>query len=97
MKLKIKHRVPFDLGDYAMVGASIMTVLFSSLLIIMESNRATEVSTQAQHAQTKLETVTRRNTALHEETTRLSSPERLQAIADKHGLTYNKDNIKNVK
>ena len=97
MKSRIKHRVPFDLGDYAMVGLFLAVVLLSSLLIITESSRASRANMAWQQTQNQLDDVTQRNTTLHEETTRLSSPERLQAIADKHGLTYNKDNIKNVK
>lgn len=97
MKLRIKHRVPFDLGDYLMFSLFIVVVVASSLLIITEASRASHANMMWQQTQNQLDDVTQRNTTLHEETTRLSSPERLQAIADKHGLTYNKDNIKNVK
>lgn len=97
MKLRIKHHVPFDLGDYLMFSLFIVVVVASSLLIITEASRASHVNMMWRQTQNQLDNVTQRNTALHEETTRLSSPERLQAIADKHGLTYNKDNIKNVK
>lgn len=97
MKLRIKHRVPFDLGDYLMFSLFIVVVVASSLLIITEASRASHANMMWQQTQAKLSAVDESNTRLHEETTRLSSPERLQAIADKHGLTYNKDNIKNVK
>lgn len=97
MKLRIKHHVPFDLGDYLMFSLFIVVVVASSLLIITEASRASHANMMWRQTQNQLDNVTQRNTTLHEETTRLSSPERLQAIADKHGLTYNKDNIKNVK
>lgn len=97
MKSRIKHRVPFNFGDYAMIGLLLLTVISSSLLIITESSRVASVNTAWQQTQAQLDDVNMRNTRLHEDATRLSSPERLLAIAKEHGLTYNKDNIKHVK
>lgn len=97
MKLSIKHKVPFDLGDYAMFSLFIVIIITSSLLIINEAGRASHVNMLWQQTQAKLDAVNESNTRLHEQATRLSRPERLQRIADKHGLTYNKDNVKYVK
>lgn len=97
MKLSIKHKVPFDLGDYAMFSLFIVIVIASSLLIISEASRASHENMLWQQTQAKVDAVDESNTRLHEQATRLSRPERLQRIADEHGLTYNKDNVKYVK
>lgn len=97
MKLRIKHHVPFDLGDYLMFSLFIVVVVASSLLIITEASRASHANMMWQQTQAKLSAVDESNTRLHEQATRLSSPERLQRIAEKHGLSYHKDNVKYVK
>lgn len=103
---KIKHKTvknvkmvkpKWDTVDFMMVGAAVLTVIVMAFLVIFMANKSATANTQLSTTSAKLETVRNKNNDLKQEVSDLSSPDRLNKIAEKNGLELNNQNIRNVK
>ncbi|KAA8439060.1 cell division protein FtsL [Weissella paramesenteroides] len=103
---KIKHKTvknvkmvkpKWDTVDFMMVGAAVLTVIVMAFLVIFMANKSATANTQLSTTSAKLETVRNKNNDLKQEVSDLSSPDRLNKIAEKNGLKLNNQNIRNVK
>ncbi|MGK4017991.1 cell division protein FtsL [Weissella paramesenteroides] len=103
---KIKHKTvknvkmvkpKWDTVDFMMVGAAVLTVIVMAFLVIFMANKSATANTQLSTTSAQLETVRNKNNDLKQEVSDLSSPDRLNKIAEKNGLKLNNQNIRNVK
>ncbi|WP_439818257.1 cell division protein FtsL [Weissella paramesenteroides] len=103
---KIKHKTvknvkmvkpKWDTVDFMMVGAAALTVIVMAFLVIFMANKSATANTQLSTTSAQLETVRDKNNDLKQEVSDLSSPDRLNKIAEKNGLKLNNQNIRNVK
>ncbi|MDF8367153.1 cell division protein FtsL [Weissella paramesenteroides] len=103
---KIKHKTvknvkmvkpKWDTVDFMMVGAAVLTVIVMAFLVIFMANRSATANTQLSTTSAQLEKVRNKNNDLKQEVSDLSSPDRLNKIAEKNGLKLNNQNIRNVK
>lgn len=103
---KIKHKTvknvkmvkpKWDTVDFMMVGAATLTVIVMAFLVIFMANKSATANTQLSTTSAQLETVRDKNNDLKQEVSDLSSPDRLNKIAEKNGLKLNNQNIRNVK
>ena len=103
---KIKHKTvknvkmvkpKWDTVDFMMVGAAVLTVIVMAFLVIFMANKSATANTQLSTTSAQLEKVRNKNNDLKQEVSDLSSPDRLNKIAEKNGLTLNNQNIRNVK
>ena len=103
---KIKHKTVknvkmvkpnWDTVDFMMVGAAVLTVIVMAFLVIFMANKSATANTQLSTTSAQLETVRNKNNDLKQEVSDLSSPDRLNKIAEKNGLKLNNQNIRNVK
>ncbi|ATF40852.1 cell division protein FtsL [Weissella paramesenteroides] len=103
---KIKHKTvknvkmvkpKWDTVDFMMVGAAVLTVIVMAFLVIFMANKSATANTQLSTTSAQLEKVRNKNNDLKQEVSDLSSPDRLNKIAEKNGLKLNNQNIRNVK
>lgn len=103
---KIKHKTvknvkmvkpKWDTVDFMMVGAAVLTVIVMAFLVIFMANKSATANTQLSTTSAQLEKVHNKNNDLKQEVSDLSSPDRLNKIAEKNGLKLNNQNIRNVK
>ncbi|MGK4062923.1 cell division protein FtsL [Weissella paramesenteroides] len=103
---KIKHKTVknvkmvkpnWDTVDFMMVGAAVLTVIVMAFLVIFMANKSATANTQLSTTSAQLEKVRNKNNDLKQEVSDLSSPDRLNKIAEKNGLKLNNQNIRNVK
>lgn len=103
---KIKHKTvknvkmvkpKWNTVDFMMVGAAVLTVIVMAFLVIFMANKSATANTQLSTTSAQLETVRNKNNDLKQEVSDLSSPDRLNKIAEKNGLKLNNQNIRNVK
>lgn len=103
---KIKHKTvknvkmvkpKWDTVDFMMVGAAALTVIVMAFLVIFMADKSATANTQLSTTSAQLETVRDKNNDLKQEVSDLSSPDRLNKIAEKNGLKLNNQNIRNVK
>ena len=103
---KIKHKTvknvkmvkpKWDTVDFMMVGAAVLTVIVMAFLVIFMANKSATANTQLSTTSAQLEKVRNKNYDLKQEVSDLSSPDRLNKIAEKNGLKLNNQNIRNVK
>ena len=103
---KIKHKTvknvkmvkpKWDTVDFMMVGVAALTVIVMAFLVIFMANKSATANTQLSTTSAQLETVRDKNNDLKQEVSDLSSPDRLNKIAEKNGLKLNNQNIRNVK
>lgn len=103
---KIKHKTvknvkmvkpKWDTVDFIMVGAAVLTVIVMAFLVIFMANKSATANTQLSTTSAQLEKVRNKNNDLKQEVSDLSSPDRLNKIAEKNGLKLNNQNIRNVK
>ncbi|MGK4144611.1 cell division protein FtsL [Weissella paramesenteroides] len=103
---KLKHKTvknvkmvkpKWDTVDFMMVGAAVLTVIVMAFLVIFMANKSATANTQLSTTSAQLETVRNKNNDLKQEVSDLSSPDRLNKIAEKNGLKLNNQNIRNVK
>lgn len=103
---KIKHKTvknvkmvkpKWDTVDFMMVGAAVLTVIVMAFLVIFMANKSATANTQLSTTSAQLEKVRNKNNDLKQEVSDLSSPDRLNKIAEKNGLELNNQNIRNVK
>ena len=103
---KIKHKTvknvkmvkpTWDTVDFMMVGAAVLTVIVMAFLVIFMANKSATANTQLSTTSAQLEKVRNKNNDLKQEVSDLSSPDRLNKIAEKNGLKLNNQNIRNVK
>lgn len=103
---KLKHKTvknvkmvkpKWDTVDFMMVGAAVLTVIVMAFLVIFMANKSATANTQLSTTSAQLEKVRNKNNDLKQEVSDLSSPDRLNKIAEKNGLKLNNQNIRNVK
>ncbi|SCB87885.1 cell division protein FtsL [Weissella bombi] len=95
---KIKLTKPkWNAMDLAMVGAVTITIIAALFIVIFMANKSTTANTQLAATSAQLEQVRNKNNTLKQQVSDLSSPKRLNDIADKSGLTLKNKNIRNVK
>lgn len=103
---KIKHKTvknvkmvkpKWDTVDFMMVGAAALIVIVMAFLVIFMANKSATANTQLSTTSAQLEKVRNKNNDLKQEVSDLSSPDRLNKIAEKNGLKLNNQNIRNVK
>jgi cell division protein FtsL len=83
--------------DFVMVGAVVVTIIAAAFLVIFTANKSTTANTQLAATSAQLEQVRNKNNTLKQQVSDLSSPKRLNSIAEKNGLTLKNQNIRNVK
>lgn len=95
---KIKLTKPkWNAMDLVMVGAVTITIIAALFIVIFMANKSTTANTQLAATSAQLEQVRNKNNTLKQQVSDLSSPKRLNDIADKSGLTLKNKNIRNVK
>lgn len=95
---KIKLTKPkWNTMDLVMVGAVAITIIAALFVVIFMANKSTTANTQLAATSAQLEQVRNKNNTLKQQVSDLSSPKRLNDIADKSGLTLKNKNIRNVK
>ncbi|CAM4329781.1 cell division protein FtsL [Weissella hellenica] len=95
---KIKLAKPkWNAMDLVMVGAVVVTIIAAAFLVIFMANKSTTTNTQLAATSAQLEQVRNKNNTLKQQVSDLSSPKRLNSIAEKNGLTLKNQNIRNVK
>ncbi|KAA8433046.1 cell division protein FtsL [Weissella sagaensis] len=95
---KIKLAKPkWNAMDFVMVGAVVVTIIAAAFLVIFTANKSTTANTQLAATSAQLEQVRNKNNTLKQQVSDLSSPKRLNSIAEKNGLTLKNQNIRNVK
>ncbi|MFL2019788.1 cell division protein FtsL [Weissella hellenica] len=95
---KIKLAKPkWNAMDLVMVGAVVVTIIAAAFLVIFMANKSTTSNTQLAATSAQLEQVRNKNNTLKQQVSDLSSPKRLNSIAEKNGLTLKNQNIRNVK
>ncbi|MGO3468241.1 MAG: cell division protein FtsL [Weissella hellenica] len=95
---KIKLAKPkWNAMDLVMVGSVVVTIIAAAFLVIFMANKSTTTNTQLAATSAQLEQVRNKNNTLKQQVSDLSSPKRLNSIAEKNGLTLKNQNIRNVK
>ena len=95
---KIKLAKPkWNAMDLVMVGAVVVTIIAAAFLVIFMANKSTTTNTQLAATSAQLEQVRNKNNTLKQQVSDLSSPKRLNSIAEKNELTLKNQNIRNVK
>ena len=103
---KIKHKTvknvkmvkpKWDTVDFMMVGAAVLTVIVMAFLVIFMANKSATANTQLSTTSAQFEKVRNKNNDLKQEVSDVSSPDRLNKIAEKNGLKLTNQNIRNVK
>ena len=76
--------------DLTMAAAAVVLVMFMA-------SKGASANKQLQSTTTQLEQLRDKNNDLKQEVSSLSSPDRLGQVAEKHGLSLQNQNIRNVK
>lgn len=83
--------------DLTMAAAAVVTVAFMAFLVMFMASKGASANKQLQSTTTRLEQLRDKNNDLKQEVSSLSSPDRLGKVAEKHGLSLQNQNIRNVK
>lgn len=83
--------------DLTMAAAAVVTVAFMAFLVMFMASKGASANKQLQSTTTQLEQLRDKNNDLKQEVSSLSSPDRLGQVAEKHGLSLQNQNIRNVK
>ncbi|WP_134643799.1 cell division protein FtsL [Weissella cibaria] len=83
--------------DLTMAAAAVVTVAFMAFLVMFMASKGASANKQLQSTTTQLEQLRDKNNDLKQEVSSLSSPDRLGKVAEKHGLSLQNQNIRNVK
>lgn len=83
--------------DLTMAVAAFVTVAFMAFLVMFMASKGASANKQLQSTTTQLEQLRDKNNDLKQEVSSLSSPDRLGKVAEKHGLSLQNQNIRNVK
>lgn len=83
--------------DLTMAAAAVVTVAFMAFLVMFMASKGASAHKQLQSTTTQLEQLRDKNNDLKQEVSSLSSPDRLGQVAEKHGLSLQNQNIRNVK
>lgn len=83
--------------DLTMAVAAVVTVAFMAFLVMFMASKGASANKQLQSTTTQLEQLRDKNNDLKQEVSSLSSPDRLGKVAEKHGLSLQNQNIRNVK
>ena len=83
--------------DLTMAAAAVVTVAFMAFLVMFMASKGASANNQLQSTTTQLEQLRDKNNDLKQEVSSLSIPDRLGQVAEKHGLSLQNQNIRNVK
>lgn len=83
--------------DLTMAAAAVVTVAFMAFLVMFMASKGASANKQLQSTTMQLEQLRDKNNDLKQEVSSLSSPDRLGKVAEKHGLSLQNQNIRNVK
>lgn len=83
--------------DLTMAAAAVVTVAFMAFLVMFMASKGASANKQLQSTTTQLEQLRDKNNDLKQEVSSLSSPDRLGQVAEKHCLSLQNQNIRNVK
>ncbi len=93
---KVKKRLKMSKFEKLLYIFTILLVVLSPVAIVFTKATLSEINFEVEKTKKEIASQTKKNESLSMTINELASLDKIQAIAQEQGLTYNNDNIKSI-